>query len=217
MVEKDEILKKLCAVIREGDVDAAKSLAEEIIQSSIDPLEAINASTDEMRRIGEAFQKGELYLPHVMMAADALRAVILLLTPRLQAGKERKYLGKVVIGTVAGDVHDLGKDIVAVMLEAAGFQVFNLGRDVSAKAFIDKTSEVGADIIGASALMTTTLIEQKVLAEELRKSGLKDKVRYMVGGAPVTDKWVELIGADARGEDAVDAVAKAKAFLQIEK
>lgn len=214
MVEKEEILRKLCAAIREGNVDVTKAVVGEIIKTEIDALEAINASTEEMRRIGEAFQKGELYLPHVMMAADALREAIVMLTPKLQAGKERKYLGKVVIATVLGDVHDLGKDIVAVMLEAAGFQVFNLGRDIPAKTIVDKAKEVNADIVGASALMTTTMPEQKTLAEELRKAGLRDRIVYIIGGAPVTTEWVKIIGADARGEDAVDAVNKAKELLE---
>ncbi|WP_309493518.1 B12-binding domain-containing protein [Candidatus Hecatella orcuttiae] len=214
MAEKEEILRKLCAAIREGDVEATKAVVNKILESDIDALAAIDASTEEMRKIGEAFQKGELYLPHVMMAADALREAIVMLTPKLQAGKERKYLGKVVIATVLGDVHDLGKDIVAVMMEAAGFQVFNLGRDIPAKTIVDKAKEVNADIVGASALMTTTMPEQKTLAEELKKAGIRDKVVYMVGGAPVTADWVKVIGADARGEDAVDAVNKAKELLE---
>jgi len=208
-MSKKEIFKKLRKILREGDVEAVKPLMEELEEAGVDPMKAIDVCTDEMRRIGKGFERGELYLPDVMVAAEVMREIASALMPKLK--RERKFLGRIVIGTVQGDIHDLGKNIVAALLEAEGFQVFNLGKDVPAKVFVERARKVNADIVGASALMTTTMLEQRKLAEEIRKAKLK--VKYIVGGAPVTDEWAEKVGADARGEDALDAVTKVKWLL----
>jgi corrinoid protein of di/trimethylamine methyltransferase len=213
-LQREELFAQIRKAIRAGNSDAVISLGKQVIDMDIDPIEIINQCTDEMRKIGKEFEDGIIFLPELMMAAEAFKTLAETLTPKLQAGKERKYLGKVVIATVFGDVHDLGKNIVATMLEAEGFQVFNLGRDVPASEIINKAKEVDADIIGASALMTTTMIEQKKIKEEIVKAGLDKRVKYLIGGAVTSSEWAKEIGA-IRGEDASDAVKKAKQVLGI--
>ncbi|MHC1563782.1 MAG: cobalamin B12-binding domain-containing protein [Candidatus Hecatellaceae archaeon] len=210
MARKEEVFSRLRRILRDGDVEAVKPLMEEL--KRVNPMEVLDVCTDEMRKIGKEFERGDLYLPDVMVAAEVMREIASTLTPKLK--RKRKFLGRVVIGTVQGDIHDLGKNIVAALLEAEGFQVFNLGKDVPAKVFVREARRVNADVVGASALMTTTMLEQQRLAEEIRKAKLKAK--YIVGGAPVTDEWAEKIGADARGEDALDAVVKVKKLLGVD-
>ena len=209
MTQKEEVFSRLRRVLRDGDVEAVKPLMEELKRVKVNPMEVLDICTDEMRRIGKEFERGGLYLPDVMVAAEVMREIASALMPKLK--RKRKFLGKVVIGTVQGDIHDLGKNIVAALLEAEGFQVFNLGKDVPAKVFVREARKVGADVVGSSVLMTTTMLEQQRLAEEIRKAKLKAK--YIIGGAPVTDEWAEKIGADARGEDALDAVVKVKKLI----
>jgi len=210
VARKEEVFSRLRRILRDGDVEAVKPLMEEL--KRVNPMEVLDVCTDEMRKIGKEFERGDLYLPDVMVAAEVMREIASTLTPKLK--RKRKFLGRVVIGTVQGDIHDLGKNIVAALLEAEGFQVFNLGKDVPAKVFVREARRVNADVVGASALMTTTMLEQQRLAEEIRKAKLKAK--YIVGGAPVTDEWAEKIGADARGEDALDAVVKVKKLLGVD-
>jgi trimethylamine corrinoid protein len=206
---KEELLTQVRQAIHNGDTDAATTLANQVLSSNMDPLDAITQCTEEMRKVGKEFEDGNIFLPEVMMAAEALKALLAVLSPKLQEGKERKYLGKVVIATVLGDVHDLGKNIVATLLEAQGFQVFNLGRDIPADAIINKAKEVDADIIGASALMTSTVLEQRRIKDAIHRAGLQNRVKYFVGGAAVSNEWATELGA-IRGEDAIDTVAKAK-------
>jgi len=215
-MSEEELFSRLRKCLREGDTDAGKAVCQEMIKANTDPLKAINTCSDEMRKIGDDFEKGKLYLPHLMMAAGVMKEIVTTLTPLLPSGK-KKSIGTIVIGTVAGDVHDLGKDIVAVMLEAAGFDVINIGRDVPASKFAEKAKEVDAAVVGASALMTTTMLELKTLAEELQKTGLRNKLKFIVGGAPISEEWAKAIGADARGEDAIDAVSKVRMLLGVKE
>ncbi len=167
-----------------------------------------------MNEVGVLFERGKLFLPHVMMAADAMSAGVELLQDEL-GGSEgaSSKLGVIVNGTVEGDVHDIGKAIVSTMLQAAGFEVHDIGRDVPVQNFIDKIKETDADMVGLSALMTTTLQGQKEVIELLKENGLRDKVKVMVGGAPATDAWAKKCGADCYAENASEAVAKAKELL----
>ncbi len=182
------------------------------LQSGGNPLEIVNAITAALIEVGELFQKGELFLPHLVMAGEAVKSVILnRLEPLLKAtGAERKTAGRVVIGTVAGDIHDIGKSIVASMLFSAGFDVIDLGKDVPADEFIKAVKERNPNIVAMSALLSTTLPVQKEVIEVLKKNDLRDKVKVIVGGAPATAEWAEEIGADSYAEDAVEAVKVAK-------
>ncbi|MFY1113020.1 MAG: methyltransferase cognate corrinoid protein, partial [Methanosarcinaceae archaeon] len=154
-----------------------------------------------------------LFLPHVMMAADAMTAGVSLLEAGMPAGDQGKKLGVIVNGTVEGDVHDIGKSIVSTMLQSAGFEVHDIGRDVPIRNFVEKAKETGADMIGLSALMTTTLPGQKEVIELLKEGGLREKVKVMIGGAPATQAWAEKIGADCYAENASEAVTRAKELL----
>ena len=166
-----------------------------------------------MNQVGVLFERGKLFLPHVMMAADAMTAGVKVLEAELPAGTETKKLGVIVNGTVEGDVHDIGKSIVSTMLQSAGFEVHDIGRDVPIKNFVRKAKEVDANMIGLSALMTTTLPGQREVIELLKEEGLREKIKVMVGGAPATQAWADKIGADCYAENASEAVAKAKELL----
>ncbi|WP_048205939.1 dimethylamine corrinoid protein MtbC [Methanococcoides methylutens] len=167
-----------------------------------------------MNEVGVLFERGKLFLPHVMMAADAMTAGVELLQDELAAGEgASQKLGVIVNGTVEGDVHDIGKAIVSTMLQAAGFEVHDIGRDVPLQNFIDKIKETNADMVGLSALMTTTLQGQKDVIELLKENGMRDDIKVMVGGAPATDAWAKKIGADCYAENASEAVVKAKELL----
>ncbi|UGV41824.1 B12-binding domain-containing protein [Methanococcoides orientis] len=167
-----------------------------------------------MNEVGVLFERGKLFLPHVMMAADAMSAGVELLQDELASGEgASSKLGVIVNGTVEGDVHDIGKAIVSTMLQAAGFEVHDIGRDVPLQNFIDKCKEVNADMVGLSALMTTTLQGQKEVIELLKENGMRDGIKVMVGGAPATDAWAKKIGADCYAENASEAVVKAKELL----
>ena len=166
-----------------------------------------------MNQVGILFERGKLFLPHVMMAADAMTAGVKVLEADMPAGTETKKLGVIVNGTVEGDVHDIGKSIVSTMLQSAGFEVHDIGRDVPIKNFVEKAKEVNANMIGISALMTTTLQGQREVIELLKEEGMREKVKVMVGGAPATQAWADKIGADCYAENASEAVAKAKELL----
>jgi len=193
----------------------------ETVKKSVDqgysPIEVVNALTEVLKEIGKKFESGEIFLVHLVAAGDAAkRATVEVLEPLIKKSSEkREALGKVVIGTVAGDIHDIGKNIVAMMLFTAGFQVYDIGKDVPAEEFVKKTRELDADIVALSALLTTTLPAQRDVIEALRKAGLREKVKVLVGGAPATAKWAEEVGADGYGEDAIEAVKVAKRVLGV--
>jgi len=216
MLNTDEILSRLFQSVIEGDADAAVSSAKMAIESGVDPLIAIEEGLSRgVKEVGERFGRGEVFLPELIMAAEAMKEGMKVIMPYVPKGKERKSLGRVIIGTVKGDLHDIGKSIVAAMFEAADFEVFNLGVDVLAETFVEKVKELRPDIVGLSALLTTTLPEMERVINALKKAHLRDKVKVMVGGAPVTQEFAHKIGADARGADAVEAVEKAKKLLGI--
>ncbi|MFZ2497719.1 MAG: dimethylamine corrinoid protein MtbC [Methanosarcina sp.] len=188
--------------------------AVEKAKAELPPEEIIEKGLSAgMNQVGVLFERGKLFLPHVMMAADAMTAGVKLLEEGMPAGTREKKLGVIVNGTVEGDVHDIGKSIVSTMLQSAGFEVHDIGRDVPVRNFIEKAKEVDADMIGISALMTTTLQGQKEIIEMLKEEGLRSKIKVMVGGAPATQAWAEKIGADCYAENASEAVAKAKELL----
>ena len=214
----EELYKKMTQSIIDGDSDAALALANESISEQVNPLDAITKGfVVGVNTVGAAFGRGEAFLPELVMAGEAMKAAVGILDPELKKrGAERKMLGKVVIATVEGDIHEIGKSLVATMLGASGFEVFDLGVDAPSTKIIGKALEVNADIIAMSALLTTTMVKQREVIEELEKEGLRRKVKIMVGGAPVTRDWVNAIGADGFSEDAIGAVAMAKQLMGME-
>ncbi|AGF97446.1 Dimethylamine methyltransferase corrinoid protein [Methanosarcina mazei Tuc01] len=203
MTSKEELLQELSEAIISCKKDAVLAAVEKAKQV-MEPAEIIG---------GVLFERGKLFLPHVMMAADAMTAGVKVLEADMPAGTETKKLGVIVNGTVEGDVHDIGKSIVSTMLQSAGFEVHDIGRDVPIKNFVEKAKEVNANMIGISALMTTTLQGQREVIELLKEEGMREKVKVMVGGAPATQAWADKIGADCYAENASEAVAKAKELL----
>jgi dimethylamine corrinoid protein len=164
--------------------------------------------------VGAQFSTGEMFLPDLVLAAEAMKAAIAVLEPAMaQQGRARQILGTVVIGTIEGDIHDIGKTLVATMLAASGFAVHDLGVNVPIKTFIETAQQVNADLIGASALLTTTMVKQRDLVNALEAAGLRSKIKVMVGGAPVTAEWVTEIGADGFSRDAIGAVQLAKTLV----
>ncbi|WP_406655635.1 methyltransferase cognate corrinoid protein [Methanolobus sp. ZRKC2] len=210
MTTKEEIIAKAKAAILDFDEDEAAEAAQEGLDAGVDPVDLIqDGFTVAMNEAGNKFEAGELFLPHLIAASEAMTAGINVLTPALEAkGAETETKGTVVIGTIEGDIHSIGKDIVATMLKIAGFKVVDLGRDVAIGAYVEAAKENNADVVGSSALMTTTMVAQIQLEEKLKEAGVRDSVKTMVGGAPVTKDWADKIGADIYGENANDAVTK---------
>jgi len=210
----EDILNRLKEAVINYDVDETVKTAQEVIETGFDPLKAIEEGLAAgLQIIGDQFGRGEIFLPMLMISAEATKKALAILEPAVANGKSRKVLGKVVIGTVEGDIHDIGKSIVAAMLTANGFEVHDVGCDVPTSKFIEKVKEVNPDIIGMSALLTTTMPKMTEVINALKKEGLREKVKVMVGGAPVSAAWAEQIGADTYGEDAMAAVDVVKKLL----
>jgi corrinoid protein of di/trimethylamine methyltransferase len=216
MPDTKELYAKMQKVVLEGDIDAAGELADEALRKGLDPLEVINEGyLIGLQEVGDLWEKGELFLPEMIQGAEAMKAAVAKLQPALLEKKEsRKIMGKVVIGTVQGDIHEIGKSIVGTMLSANGFDVVDLGADIPNEEFIKKAREIDADIIGLSALLTTTMPEQKAIIELLKKEGLASKIKVIVGGAPVSKSWADEIGASGYAEDAVAAVSLCKTLIK---
>ena len=217
MASKEAIIAKAKEAITEFDEELAAEAAGEALAAGIDPVELIEKGfTAGMKEVGELFDQGTLFLPHMLAAAEAMTAGINVIKPEMERRKSQvKNLGTIIIGTIEGDIHSIGKDIVASMLSIAGFSVVDLGRDVPIKNFVEKAKEIKPQIIASSALMTTTMVHQIQIEEQLKEAGIRDKVKTMVGGAPVTQDWADKIGADLYGENANDAVTKIKSALKV--
>lgn len=215
MVSQDEINAKAKAAVMDFDDEAVEEVCEEAIDAGVDVVSLIqDGLTAGMNEVGDQFEQGTLFLPHVIAASEAMSAGVAVLTPVLEkqgSGVESK--GKIAIGTIEGDIHTIGKDIVATMLKIAGFQVIDLGRDVPIADYVAAVKEHQPLAIGSSALMTTTMVLQMQIEEQLKEAGLRDSVKTMVGGAPVTQDWADKIGADIYAENATDAVVKCKALI----
>lgn len=210
-----ELFKKMAQSIIDGDSDVAVELANQSVAENIDPIQAItDGFVVGVNTVGDAFANGDAFLPELVMAGEAMKAAVTALEPEMaKRGTERKMLGKVVLATVEGDIHEIGKSLVGTMLSASGFQVFDMGVDVNSAKLVAKVKEVDADIVAMSALLTTTMVKQKEVIEMLDKEGLRRKVKVMVGGAPVTRDWVQRIEADGYSEDAIGAVNVAKNLM----
>lgn len=211
----NELFQEMAQSLIEGDSDVSAELAHRAVDQGINPLEAISEGfVRGVNKVGEDFAKGDAFLPELVMAGEAMKAAVAVLEPELaKRGTERTMLGKVILCTVEGDIHEIGKTIVGTMLSSAGFKVFDLGVDVPVMKVVEKAREVNADIVAMSALLTTTMIHQKDVIEALEDIGIRSKVKVMVGGAPVTKEWVKQIGADGYSEDAIGAIKVAKQLL----
>jgi len=205
-----EIFEQSKDSIISGEAEAASELARKGLADGISGLDLINKGfIPGINEVGDKFGEGQLFLPELILSATAMQGVIEIINASLASG-EKQIQGKVVVGTVEGDLHDIGKTIVVSLLKANGFEVLDLGRDVPVDRFIEEAEGFGADVIGTSALLTTTMPVQKDLIEKLKELGLRDKYKLVVGGAPVTQRWADRIGADAYAADAGDSVKKIK-------
>ncbi|MFQ5821679.1 MAG: B12-binding domain-containing protein [Candidatus Heimdallarchaeota archaeon] len=214
-MSEEEIIDGLRNAVVNYDDEDVKRLANEVIEKGIDPLKAIQEGLVKgINEVGEKFGAKEIFLSELMVAAEACLVGTDILKPHAMAAKRThvKPMGKVVIGTVYGDIHFIGKNLVATMLEANGFKVYDIGEDQPVEAFVDKAKEVGADIVGASALTTTTRLEQEKIVKAFREKRLKTKI--MIGGAVVDDAWAETVGADGYAKNLHDAVSLAKQLVE---
>ncbi len=209
------ILERLRQSIIDGAPRHAEAAAQEALANGIEPLDALNnGCVPAMDYVGERFGCHDMFLPDVLMASQAMKAAVAVLEPEMsKRGTARQSHGRVILGTVKGDIHEIGKSLVGIMLSASGFEVYDLGISVPTERFAAKAREMNADIVGVSALLTTTMTVQKSVVESLQQAGLRPRVKIIVGGAPVTRQWAEEIGADGYAKDAMSAVALAKSLV----
>jgi corrinoid protein of di/trimethylamine methyltransferase len=198
-------LEKLGKLVEEGEEDEARELASSLLEEGQNPHELITAMNQTMNRLGDLFSKLEIFLPELMLAADALSQVVEVLSPHLEKAGGREIKGKVVLGVVKGDLHEIGKNIAKLILETNGFLVKDLGYDVDPLTFVKEAEAMGAEFIGASALMTTTMPRQKDIVEILKEMGVRDRFKVVIGGAPTSEMWADTIGADLYCPDAKSA------------
>lgn len=202
----EEVLQNLFNAVLDGDFDGVKTNIPVALEAGIDPNVILNdGMIAAMREVGVRFEAGEYYVPEMLIAARAMQSGMSLLKPYLQKS-DRKSSGRVLMGTVKGDLHDIGKNLVSLMLEGAGYEVIDLGVDVPAEEFVKKTIELKPDVVGMSALLTTTMSSMKTTLDALTAAGLRNHVKVIVGGAPVTEAYAQRIEADGFSPDASRAV-----------
>ena len=211
----EQFFEDLSNSLVDGDTDLTYELTVQALNAGIEPLDIIGSGLmPGMSVVGEKFSTGEYFLPDLIIAAEGMQRAMDLIEPELLArGQELENPGTIVIGTVEGDIHEIGKKLVSTMLTANGFKVYDLGVDVPSEKFISKVAETGADLIGLSALLTTTMTVQRDVIGAFINSGIRDQVKIIVGGAPVTREWSDEIGADGYAEDAMSAVQLVKTLL----
>jgi 5-methyltetrahydrofolate--homocysteine methyltransferase len=203
----------LGGALHAGDEDAAAEATRTFLDQGVSVETILTALRETMGEVGEKYRTGEYFIPELVLSGKAAEAALTVLMPRLASGTSG-FLATVVLGTVAGDIHDLGKTIVFTMLSAAGFRVYDLGVDVPAATFVEKAKEVNASIVGASALMSTTVNRMRDITAAFEQAGIRSTVKIMVGGAAVTPEFARMIGADGYGRDAHEAVVVAKSLLR---
>ena len=211
-----EILENLARVIIEGDQQSAREHAQSALDNGLDPLEAVdNGLSKGMAVVGSQFENGDVFLPELLMAADTFNAAMEILNPVIEANQQKtSKLGTVLLATVKGDQHNIGKNIVATVLETNGFEVVDIGIDQSTLKIIEAVQEHNVDVIGLSSVMTTTMPYQKEVIDTLTEMGLRENYFVLVGGGPVSQRWADEIGADGYGETAMDAVGIAKRLIE---
>ena len=211
----EDLFAKMKQTVIDGEVEDAAALAQEGLDAGLSPTDILDQGfVKGIEEVGDLFGKGEFFLPELVQGAEAMKAAVAVLQPELdKTNAGRRTLGVAVAGTVAGDIHEIGKTIVCSMLSAAGFTVTDVGCDVAPETFVETVREQGADLLLLSALLTTTMPNQARTIEALKAAGLREQVKVMIGGAPTTRAWAEEIGADGYAEDAIEAVATAKRVL----
>ena len=215
MTAREQCLKTLIAAVLNFDEAEVRRVVEDAIEAHVAPSELIDEGLiPAIRELGEMFGRGEVFLPHMIMASEIVEDAIQLIEPHFPKGEERVPI-RIVIGTVEGDLHDLGKNVVMMMLKANGFDVYDVGRDVKAETFIQRAKELGAQIIAASSLMSTTMPYQREIVEELDRQGLREKIKIIVGGGPCHLEWAKSIGADGYGNDGAEAVQEVRRLLRL--
>lgn len=208
-------IETIYQAVLEGDADEAASQVQAGLDAGIAASDILNKGCiAAMAEVGRLFEEGEMFVPEMLIAARAMQAGMAILKPHLAEG-EITSAGKVILGTVAGDLHDIGKNLVGMMMEGAGFEIVDLGTDVTADAFVEAVREHNADIVGMSALLTTTMPSMTATVEALTEAGLRDKIKVLIGGAPVTQAYADEIGADGFAPDASSATRVAKGLLGI--
>lgn len=213
----EELRQALAQAVIDGQAEAACEVADQLIAAGADPLgvveEVLSPAMDE---VGRRYEEADYFIPDLVMAGEAMKAAMSVLGPALVAhGQARSSPGVVVVGTVEGDIHEIGKSLVATMLEAAGFIVHDLGVDVPTADFVSQARELDADVVGLSALLTTTMLNQRSVIEALVEAGLRERVKVVIGGAPASPQWAERIGADAYAENAREAVAVTRRLMGV--
>lgn len=213
----EQILSDLREAVLYFDAEEARTLAQKALDMGVDPVVALEEGLAKpLREVGDRFGTGEAFITELIAAAQAMEAGAEVLNSEIvRRGATRKKVGRFLIGTVEGDIHSIGKNIVATMLNTAGFEVIDLGADVSTQTFVDNVKKHRPDILGLSALMTTTMTNQREVIEALKEAGLRDGLKIIVGGAPVTEDWVKEIGADACGLDALNAVEASLRLMEV--
>jgi corrinoid protein of di/trimethylamine methyltransferase len=210
----EELFGNLSRAVIEGEEEEAEALVKQALEQGVDPLACINEGLMKgIEEVGELFSNGTYFLPELIQGASAMKAALEILEPKLAGKEQRAVVGKVVLGTVAGDQHEIGKTLVGTMLTANGFRVIDIGVDMKADDFVAAIEESGANLVGASALLTTTLLELKRLIDSITEAGLREKVKVMIGGAPVTQDFANDIGADGYADDAITAVEVARKLV----
>src|SRR5450830_587308 len=201
----------------DGEAEEAAALAQQGLDAGLSPTDILDKGfVKGIEEVGDLFGRGEFFLPELVQGAEAMKAAVAVLQPELDKSKEgRKIAGRAVAGTVAGDIHEIGKTIVCSMLSAAGFEVYDAGCDVAVDTFVEQVREKQPDLLLLSALLTTTMPNQQKTIQALKDAGLRDGVKVMIGGAPTTRAWADEIGADGYAEDAIEAVATAKTILGV--
>jgi len=208
-----EIIERMKKSVIEQDEEGAKAAAQDAVAQNLDPIKCIDEGLAAgMNVIGDLFERAEIFVPHILIAADAFNQAMEILKPIMKGEKLSK--GKVIVHTVEGDIHDIGKNIFKILMQASGFEVIDMGRDVPVDKVIDKAVEEGVDIITGSALMTTTMPGQREIIAGLEERGIRDKFKCMFGGAPVTQEWVTKIGGDGYADNAADAVRLATKLME---
>jgi corrinoid protein of di/trimethylamine methyltransferase len=212
--KREKVFKKLIKAVDLGDEDLAVEGANEALEGGVPPYDAVIFGLSEgMKIVGDKYERKEYFLPDMLLSADAMYAGMNILTPHIPKS-ESKSKGKIILGVVEGDIHDIGKNIVKVLLTASGYEVIDLGRDVPTQEFIEKAKSEGAQVIAMSTLMTPTLMSMQDVEKRLDKEDMKDKVRTIIGGGSVSEEWRERIGSDAYGKNAQEAVSKIKILIE---
>lgn len=214
LTQSNEILEKLKKAITEYDNEKAIGSAKKVVEEKINPIKALDAMTEAIRKVGDGFGRGELWLPDLVGAADAMLSAMPIIEEEIKrTGAKRESLGTIVAGTVFGDIHSIGKTMVCTLLVAEGFEVYDLGVNIKAEEFLKAIKKYNADILAMSALMTMTASEQKKVIEYLEKEGLRDKIKIMVGGGAITEEFAKDIGADGYDPTAPGAVKLARKLI----